>query len=67
MTDEERERLRSEREKIEREMVRDALRDQPGWLTRLDSASDWVRKEVMRMWLSQPLFERWCVITDALS
>jgi hypothetical protein len=25
------------------------------------------RKEVLRVLLSQPLFERWCILTDALS
>jgi hypothetical protein len=67
MTDEERERLGSECEKIERDMVRDVMFDQPGWRARLDSGSDRGRREVMRTFLSRSSFERWCIIQDVIS
>jgi hypothetical protein len=63
IADDDLERLRAEREKIER----NAMLDQPGWKERLDRAPDHVREEALRILLPQPTFERWRIIREALS
>jgi hypothetical protein len=63
IADDDLERLRAEREKIER----NAMLDQPGWKERLDKAPDQVRDEALRTLLPRPTFERWHIITEVLS
>jgi hypothetical protein len=63
MTGEERERARSECDKI----VFDGTSDQPSWRLYLKSRSDQGRKEVLRVLLSPQAFERWCILRDAPS
>jgi hypothetical protein len=63
MADGEKKRLHAELEKIER----DAMLDQRGWMAFLDGQSGEGRKAALSIVLQRPLFEQWCVLTDALS